>query len=358
MNSSTTRRPSSPVTGGSRSSATASRNSASCSRVKWDHGVDGAEQLLLLAPPAGRAAPPRRARSTGRCTAPPGPGHPGDEHRAAVGLHAHRRAVLPVHVHVGVDARVHAVGQQQAAQRPAPEAQRGHRGVLHLDVGVVEVGRPAHQLLHLAHQPQQDVELVGRLVDQHPAALSLPRAAPGVALVVVPAAPAQDGRRAQHGPPDPAGSIASFTRRTEGYQRRWETVPSFTPAAAAGRDHPVAVRQAGGQRLLDEDVHAGAGGRHGGLRVVRVRGADRDRVHLAQHALQVVEGLHGRPAGRVPRPAGGEGARLLEAAAVHGGEPRAGQRGEDLRVDGGHLAQADDAGAQGTFHPSQYRRKD
>ena len=57
--------------------------------------------------------------------------------------------------------------------------------ILDLDGGMVEVGPVAADLGDLvAHEPAQQVEHVGRLVDEHAAALGVPAAAPGVGLVI------------------------------------------------------------------------------------------------------------------------------------------------------------------------------
>src|SRR3712207_8004027 len=50
----------------------------------------------------------------------------------------------------------------------------------HLDVGVVEVGPVAEQLVDGSHQPAEQIKLVRSLVHQHAAAFLVPGAAPGI----------------------------------------------------------------------------------------------------------------------------------------------------------------------------------
>ena len=51
--------------------------------------------------------------------------------------------------------------------------------------------------------------------------------------------------------------MAAFSRMTGSYNRRWLMTPSLTPLSPRGREHGVAIGQAGGHRLLDQDVDAG-----------------------------------------------------------------------------------------------------
>jgi hypothetical protein len=66
------------------------------------------------------------------------------------------------------------VAEDEVAERAAAETHDGDRRVLHLDGRVVYVGPVARHLLNLAEIPEQEIQHVRGLVDEHAAALVLP----------------------------------------------------------------------------------------------------------------------------------------------------------------------------------------
>ena len=71
---------------------------------------------------------------------------------------------------------------------------------------MIQVGPVAADLGDLVvHEPDEQIEHVGRLVDQYAAPFRVPFAAPGIGLVVRLVAPAIHRETAQHGPADLAG---------------------------------------------------------------------------------------------------------------------------------------------------------
>ena len=63
--------------------------------------------------------------------------------------------------YLSIEGGVERVGHEDRAERAAAEADDGGRGVVHLDIGVVEVGPGAIDLLDGPHVPEQQVQLVG-----------------------------------------------------------------------------------------------------------------------------------------------------------------------------------------------------
>ena len=74
---------------------------------------------------------------------------------------------------------------------PLREPQDGHGGIFDLDVGMIQVGPVAADLGDLVvHEPDEQIEHVGRLVDQYAAPFRVPFAARGIGLEVRLVAPA------------------------------------------------------------------------------------------------------------------------------------------------------------------------
>ena len=221
-------------------------------------------------------------------------GYTGDEHRPAIGLHAHAGAVAAMHPHIAEQGRVLRVAHHDVAQRAALEADDGDGGVIHLQLGVVEGVPHAEHFLYLAHVPQQQVQLVGRLVDQHAAALAVPGAAPGVGAVVVHAAPAQHVDRAQNGP----AKLAILNRLLDPHSRAIEASLADGAACDArlvgGLNDGIAIGQRRGQRLFHRDVQAQFCRLHRILGVVGVGGADADGLHTGgvHQLLEAVKAGH------------------------------------------------------------------
>ena len=108
-----------------------------------------------------------------------------------------------VNVHFCINSRFLGQAGDDRAQAALAEAEDGDGGILDLDGGVVQVSPVPADLVYLvAHQPCEQVEHMGRLVDEHAAAFGIPAAAPGIRAVVGWVAPAIHGERAQHRPAD------------------------------------------------------------------------------------------------------------------------------------------------------------
>jgi hypothetical protein len=164
-------------------------------------------------------------------------------------------------MHLGVDPRPLRQAGDDGPQTAVPEAEHRQRCVLDLDEGMVEVGPVAGDLLDLAHEPAQQVELVWRLVDQHASALGRPLAAPGVGLVVGPVAPAEHREDTQHRRPDLAGVDCRLHAPDRLVEAALTDDAQPRPRPARRGKHGVTVSEAGGQRLLDQGVYSRLGGR-------------------------------------------------------------------------------------------------
>ena len=243
-------------------------------------------------------------------------------------------------MHLAVEGGVLAVADHDVAHRAAFELDHGEGRILHLDVGVVEVFPDAVHLLHFAHIPQQQVQLMGRLVHQDAAALPLPGAAPAVAVVVGAVPPAQHGHHAQDGPADlpcldglmdpHAGPVK--TALHHGADGHMVPLPR--------RDDPVAVLQTGGQRLFDQDIAAVFGRGDGRAAVGRVGRADADHIQplCLDHLGHVGIRPHVVPLRKGPRP--------VEVCVAHRRKGAAAQLAVCFCVEIPHLAAADNASFQ------------
>ncbi len=100
-------------------------------------------------------------------------------------------------VDLGVDAGALRQAGDHGAEAAVLEADHRQGRVLDFDVRVVEVRPAAADLVDLAHEPLQEIELVGRLVDQHAAAFAGPLAAPGIRLVIRLITPAEHRKDAE-----------------------------------------------------------------------------------------------------------------------------------------------------------------
>ena len=80
-------------------------------------------------------------------------------------------------MYLAVEGGVLAVADHDVAHGAALEFDDGHGGIFHFDVGVVQILPDAVYFIDVAHVPQQQVELMGCLVDQNAAAFALPGAA-------------------------------------------------------------------------------------------------------------------------------------------------------------------------------------
>ncbi len=97
------------------------------------------------------------------------------------------------------------------AERPAGETQTGHGRVFHLDALVGQRGGEAGDVRDRTHQPEQEIDIVDRLIHQGAAAVERLRALPA-ALVVVRLAAATICRSSR---PASAGRTAAVHGRLE-----------------------------------------------------------------------------------------------------------------------------------------------
>ena len=220
--------------------------------------------------------------------------HARDEHRAAIGLHTCGRTVLTENVHPAVQRRVLAVTHNDIAHSAALEFNHSHSRVLHLDIRVVEVLPDAVYFVHLAHVPQQQIQLMGRLVHQHAASLAFPRAAPGVAVIISLVAPTQHRHHSQHGTaqlPILDGLVDAHAGavKTALHHRAYSDMITLLR-----RDDGVAVLKAGSQRLFHKHIAAAVRSRHGrtGMQWVRSTDAHHIQPRIAAHCGHIRIRLH------------------------------------------------------------------
>jgi len=171
---------------------------------------------------------------------------------------------------------------------------------------MVERVPAAHDFIDLAHVPQQQVELVRRLVDQHAAALSCPGSPPGIGAVVGHVAPAQHVDGAQ----DRMTELAGVDGLLDAHGRMIEAPLADRRADHAGLlgggDDRIAVGQRRCQRLLDGDMQAEPCRLDRVALVVGVRRADAYRLRTGPvdqfgqrvEAGHTVLGAEGRAASR------------------------------------------------------------
>ena len=119
-----------------------------------------------------------------------------------------------------------------------------------------------------------------RLVHQHAAAFGVPAASPGVGPVIRRVAPAIHGERTEHRPADLAGVDRILHSQDRLVQPPLADHAELDRVSSRGRQHRVAVLQAGGQRLLDQHVDAGLGRVDRRLGVQRVRRADQESLDI------------------------------------------------------------------------------
>jgi hypothetical protein len=147
-------------------------------------------------------------------------------------------------------------------------------GIFHFDVRMIQVRPIAEHFIDLAEIPDQQIELMRRLVHEHAAAFVLPTAAPRIAQVIRFVAPAEHRDDAQHGFAD----LALIDRAADTLAGRIKT--ALANGAENGfmrtrrREHGVAIRQGRRERFLDDGVDAGLGGSDRGRGVLGVRRAD------------------------------------------------------------------------------------
>ena len=186
--------------------------------------------------------------------------HPGDEGRAAVGLDADRAAGRPVDVNLRVDPRLLRQAGDDRAEPAVREPEDRHGRILDLDVRMVQVGPVAADLDDLVvHEPDQEVEHVGRLVHEDAAPLGVPLAPPGIGPIVGLVAPAIHGEGAEDRPADLArvdGLLHAPDRLVPPALADDTELDAVLPRRG---EHRLAILEARRQRLLDQDVHAGLG---------------------------------------------------------------------------------------------------
>ena len=93
---------------------------------------------------------------------------------------------------------------------------------------MVEIGPVSADLRDcVIHEPLEQVDHVGRLVDEHAAAFGVPASAPRIGQVIRGSRQLYMVKLPSTGRPILPASIAAFIRRTGSYQRRWLITPSL-----------------------------------------------------------------------------------------------------------------------------------
>ncbi len=106
--------------------------------------------------------------------------------------------------HPSIQSRILRVAYQNIAQRPVGKPQHRRRGILHFYIRMVQIVPVAEQLLNRPHKPQQQIQLMRRLIDQHPAAFAAPGPTPRIAFVISLIPPAMH----RHSPQDRLSKFA------------------------------------------------------------------------------------------------------------------------------------------------------
>ena len=184
--------------------------------------------------------------------------------------------VRSMNVHLGINTRFLRQACDDRAQPAVAKPQDRDGAVFDFDGRVIEIGPVAADLGDLVvHQPVEQVEHVGRLVDEHAAALGDPASSPGIRLIVSGVAPAIHRENAQHGPAD----LACIDRRLH-------APDGFVPPPLADHAQLRAGTAAAAASIASQssrlaaigfstsDVDAGLGRPECGLGVQRVGRAD------------------------------------------------------------------------------------
>jgi hypothetical protein len=166
------------------------------------------------------------------------------------------------------------------AEAAAHELEVRDDGVLHLDAAVEAVGRAGVDALDVAGQPEEHVDVVDRLVDEGPAAVERPGAAPCRAVVVLGRPPPLHGHAPQHQVTESSASHRGPHRRRMRLESSLVDDAEGDPGALAGVDHLVGAPQAHLDRLLDEHVLAPLGRRDRVVAAQSTWGAEDDGVDI------------------------------------------------------------------------------
>ena len=105
-----------------------------------------------------------------------------------------------VNMNFGEEAGFLAQTRDERREPAGFETQQGQRGVLDLDGRMIDVRPPAGEFQHLvAHHPEEEVDMMGCLIDEDAAAFGVPTSAPRVGAVVRLVSPIQhdDGRESR-----------------------------------------------------------------------------------------------------------------------------------------------------------------
>ena len=94
------------------------------------------------------------------------------------------------------------------------------------------------------------------LVHEHATAFAAPRTAPWIHVVIVSAAPAKYGDRAEYRQADLPFPSAAFMRCTGRVEAPLADDPELHPGSSRGRDHPVSVFDAVRHRFLNQHMFA------------------------------------------------------------------------------------------------------
>ncbi len=93
------------------------------------------------------------------------------------------------------------VAHQDISYSPTLKLNDGERRIVDLYIRVVKVTPETIDLIDIAHIPEHQVELVGRLVNQDSSSLVLPCPAPGIGIIVILVAPSKHSYGCKNGLP-------------------------------------------------------------------------------------------------------------------------------------------------------------
>ena len=105
-------------------------------------------------------------------------------------------------VNPSVEAGSLRVAGNDRTERAAREADGRHGRVLYLDRWVIEIAEEPGYLSNGAHEPQEQVELMDRLVDQDSTTFAVPAPTPGIHSVISVVPPSEHVRDSQNGAPN------------------------------------------------------------------------------------------------------------------------------------------------------------
>src|SRR5206468_1969628 len=110
--------------------------------------------------------------------------HPGNEGRSPIRLDTNRGTVAAVDMDFGVNTWLLRHARHDGTKAAVLEPEHRNSGIVHLDPWMIDVGPAAADFRDRPQEPAEQVELVRRLIDQHPTAFGIPLPPPRVGLII------------------------------------------------------------------------------------------------------------------------------------------------------------------------------